>query len=313
MIKPNLFIVGAPKCGSTSLHYYINQHPEIALSTPKELNYFCSDVKEVYTPRAEEEYLSFFDYSPQFKFRGEGTPYYIISESASEGIKRMSPDAKIIITLRRPVDVLRSIYDQLVFAGKEKSSTLDEALKIERTINKKQLSDIERQYFDNKCYLDIPKFSRHVKRYQDTFGKKNVLIILFDDLKDNTVATLQQCFRFLGLREYLDIDKSVKNRAMVNRSKFLKTFVTNPPNWSKNILRIILPSKEYRNKLFSKINKLNAKPKLIKAKMSRRTEAHLIEHFKEEVFTLSKLIDKDLSHWNKMAAPHENLNSTINA
>src|SRR5687767_1010670 len=105
MHKPNFFIVGAPKCGTTSLYEYIRVHPEVFMPDRKEPAFFCSDF---YKPRRmkEEEYLSLFREAGSAKWIGEASTWYLYSDKAREGIKAFCPDARIIIMLRNPVDMM---------------------------------------------------------------------------------------------------------------------------------------------------------------------------------------------------------------
>ncbi|MCP2728272.1 sulfotransferase family protein [Limnofasciculus baicalensis] len=104
MKKPNLFVVGAPKCGTTSMHNYLGQHPEIFMSSPKELHYFSRDI-DCFTGKIKElyNYLQLFDSAGNAKYIGESSPEYLYSEVASQQIKELCSDAKIIIMLRNPL------------------------------------------------------------------------------------------------------------------------------------------------------------------------------------------------------------------
>lgn len=296
--KPNLFIVGAPKCGTTSLHFYLSQHPQLSMSCPKELYYFCSDIKEIHKDVRWEDYLNHFDWDSMYSYYGETTPYYLTSPAATRDIFSMNPNAKIIISIRKPVDLLRSIHDQLVFSGKEKFPDLKEALENEKKIDKSKLSESQLHFFDYKCYRNLPKYSKHIKRYLDVFGADNVLILLFDDIKKSPQMTLDKIYNFLNVDSFKEVDFTIKNQAMLNRSKRLKELVLQPPAPLKAMLRIFLPSSKYRSRLYRFINKLNAKPKPGKGIIDANLEKELLGLFKSEVLELEKLTKKDLSHWN---------------
>src|ERR1700733_8619605 len=122
----NLFIVGAAKCGTTSLYEYLNQHPEIYMCPVKEPHFFSNKVenlnKDLY--RAPEPgkkyhtkvikdidvYTSLFDDGAAYKIRGEASPSYLWDSDVAQKLYQYNPNAKIIIILRDPIDRLVSAY-----------------------------------------------------------------------------------------------------------------------------------------------------------------------------------------------------------
>lgn len=95
-MKPNFFIIGAPKCGTTALCEYLRAHPRIGMSIPKEPHYFCTDCttrfRTIYT---QQEYLRCFDHVQDgCAVAGEGSVWYLFSEAAVVNILRFAPDAK---------------------------------------------------------------------------------------------------------------------------------------------------------------------------------------------------------------------------
>lgn len=131
-IKPNLFIVGMPKSGTTALHNLLSQHPEVFMSSLKEPNYFCFDMKRdaqlfiktnphplrntAYKIRfpcpTEEQYLRLFENSAGFKIRGESSVRYIRSKEAPKNMWKFSPGCKVLVIFREPIAFLRSLHNQ---------------------------------------------------------------------------------------------------------------------------------------------------------------------------------------------------------
>ena len=124
MKRPNFFIVGAPKCGTTALYQYLNEHPQIYMSDIKEPAYF----RQRSNFKTEADYLALFAGARDEIRLGEATPSYLRSPEATEAIYRFDPDAKIIIMLRDPVSLMMSTYSQDRVMGREKSPTFAEAL-----------------------------------------------------------------------------------------------------------------------------------------------------------------------------------------
>ena len=114
MNKPNLFIVGAPKCGTTFLYHYLKQHPEIYFPDFKEPHFFGSDLirKNGAYDLSLNNYKSLFNSDK--KIIGEASTFYIFSKNAAKEIYDFNPDAKIIIMLRNLVDLAYSLHSQLL-------------------------------------------------------------------------------------------------------------------------------------------------------------------------------------------------------
>src|SRR3989304_4316577 len=147
--KPNLFIVGAPKAGTTALHYFLKQHPDIFMSQMKELRFFSKDVQEhdeelyqkstkrfpsLYTNRffklrSEQDYLRHFKGRTTEKIAGESSPGYFHSKVAAKEIHKFNPDAKIIMIIREPIDRVYSQHSQRLWLGSETIEDFEKALK----------------------------------------------------------------------------------------------------------------------------------------------------------------------------------------
>ena len=130
--KPNFFIVGAPKSATTSLHYYLGQHPDIFMSTEKEISYFFFNESKR-NVKGLKEYMKHFEDVKNEKVIGESTPAYLSSENAMKEIKEFSPKAKILISLRDPVEMLKSLHNQYLYNGDEKIKDFEKAISLEDT------------------------------------------------------------------------------------------------------------------------------------------------------------------------------------
>ena len=123
MRKPDFFLIGAPKCGTTALATYLSEHPNILLSDPKEPQYFCKDLKWYGNPvKSDEDYLRRFfpglEGSPA-AIVGEASSLYLYSKVAVPNILSFQPEAKFIVMLRNPVEMAYSLHSMLCFQGEE--------------------------------------------------------------------------------------------------------------------------------------------------------------------------------------------------
>src|SRR5262245_29668254 len=129
MRKPDFFIVGAPKCGTTAIFEYLAPHPEVFLA-PKEPHFFGSDIRSIRQVN-EAEYLKLFGSAENELRLGDASVFYFYSNVAPQEIREFSPDARIIISLRNPVDMVYSLHSQLVFSLEDEIEDFETALRAE--------------------------------------------------------------------------------------------------------------------------------------------------------------------------------------
>jgi hypothetical protein len=178
---PNLVIIGGLKCGTTSLHHYLNLHPDIAMSRPKELNFF---VAELNWPLGREWYASHFDSAAAV--RGESSPHYTNRprfEGVAERLAQTAPDARLIYTVRDPIDRMLSHYLHNVGGGYE-DRPLEQAL-----------SD------PDTAYVDRGRYFFQLEPYLERFDRDRIELVTREELKSEREATLRRVFGFLGVGE----------------------------------------------------------------------------------------------------------------
>ena len=177
---PNLIIIGGLKCGTTSLHHYLNLHPEIAMSRPKELNFFVSELN---WPLGRDWYAGHFD--PSARIRGESSPHYTNRPSFNGVPGRMrellGSDVRLVYVVRDPIDRMLSHYLHNVGGGYEDRSLAD------------ALSDPESSYVARSRYFF------QVDPYLEEFGAERVHIVGREELKADRPGTMRRTFGFLGV------------------------------------------------------------------------------------------------------------------
>src|SRR4051812_39422003 len=177
---PNLIIIGGLKCGTTSLHHYLNLHPQIAMSRPKELNFFVAELNWELGP---EWYASHFERSASV--RGETSPHYTNLPRFTGVAERMRAvlggEARVVYMVRDPIDRMLSHYLHNVGGGYE-SRPLATAL-----------SDPE------SAYVARSRYAMQVEPYLEAFGAERVRIVLREDLADHRADTMRAVFEFCGV------------------------------------------------------------------------------------------------------------------
>lgn len=218
--KPNFIIIGAQKSGTTSLHYYLNQHPLLVGTRPKELHYFNRWINYGYDINWYERHFNHIN--PHNKLFFEATPDYISDKPAPKSISKFYPHVKLILVLRNPVYRALSAYNMysdffendfgkmrkiqkypgvknhifdLYFKNRESFPTLMEAFKLE--INLAQEKQNERNYILNKGI-----YVKQLQNYYKHFDTNQILVIGFKDLTKNIDHTLKTIYSFLQVPDY---------------------------------------------------------------------------------------------------------------
>jgi len=177
---PTFLIIGAMKCGTTSLYYYLAEHPDIGMSRRKETNFF---VETHNWERGRDWYAHQFpDGGPE---RGECSPNYTkrhLYDGVAERIQTVCPDAKLIYLVRDPIE--RTVSHYLSNCRQRREERSFEAA----------VADVE-----NSKYVLTSRYHMQLQPYLDRFAEENLLVLSTKCLKDMPTATLQTVYRFLGV------------------------------------------------------------------------------------------------------------------
>ena len=279
---PNLFIVGAPKAGTTSLHEYLKKIPGIFMSDVKEPYYFCKTlipIDHYITPvRDKKKYLELFEKSKTEKIVGESSVWYLSDPDASTLIHQKVPNAKIIILLRDPVE--RAFSHYLMLEGRKKF----ESLSFHEQIQKEIKHGLD--YKTPHIRLNGGFYYNDIKRYLDTFGKNNVKIIMFEDFIINTKETMKSILDFLGVNASLEnFEPETHNPAMVSKYPLINKFL-NIPICNK-LRQVLIPENIQRG-----VKKKLYKDLKHEYKMTGEDRSFLKQYYQEDVKKLKEFFGK---------------------
>ena len=298
MMKPNLLIAGAPKCGTTALYTYLSEHPDIFMSPRKEPQYFGADfdkrpLNAYQHIGSEAAYLALFAGARQQTYIGEASTSYFYSTSAAHEIHMFNPQAKIIIMLRHPVEMMYSLYYQQLELGIEDLSTFEAALEAEP--NRRQGQQLTRRTYipESVCYRHIGHYAAHVQRYVEVFGWEQLKVILFDDFKADVRAVYEDVVDFLGLESDHRQDFPIVNINSQPRSTRLRNLLGSPPDMILQAGRLALP---IARPVYRWLKKMNTQPSQ-RARLNPETALQLSNDLADDVRQLGNLLDRDLSHW----------------
>lgn len=298
---PNFLVVGAAKAGTTSLYYYLKEHPEIFLPEIKEPKFITSQIvrypfKGIGDELVEKgiikkfaEYIDLFSDSNNATAIGEFSADTLYYYDKSIGIiKRYLGEPKILIILRNPIERAYSAYIHLLRDDRESFGFMA-ALANEET---RKNANWEFIWF----YKDVGLYYKQVKAYLENFDL--VKIYLFDDLKKDTLGFVQDICRFLGVEDsFVPTSISEKfNVSGVPKNRFLQRFLLHDNTFRKILrpaVRFLMPDGEKRQKIVLKLQQGNLK----KEPMPSEAREYLRDFFKEDILMLQDLIRRDLSHW----------------
>jgi Sulfotransferase domain len=188
--KPNLFVVGAAKAATTSLWRYLQAHPDVFMARIKEPHFFSrGGVNGIPVAKTEEAYLALFARAGGAAYRGEASVSYLWDPEAAEVLERWAPDARILISLRDPVERAYSHYWTHVRIGTERR-TFREAVDAELEGRHDVLS-VPPPYVSRGYYAE------QVRPYLELF--EHVLVLFFEELVADVRGSMRTVFEFLGL------------------------------------------------------------------------------------------------------------------
>jgi Sulfotransferase domain len=297
---PDFLVVGPPKTASTSLYYYLSQHPEVFMSPKKETRFF-----DLHYEKGLDYYSEFFKDRKDEKIVGEASPTYSFLSFVAERIKNDLPDVKLIFCFRDPVE---RAFSGWLMRGSKGNETLPFREALEKNLEQRKhinfykaegaqiwLEGQETLYKKNKLtlrtYIEGSMYAEQLKSYKKYFADEKIKVLLLDDLRNDFQGTLLSIFEFLTVDASIinDIKNEAKNKHNKNMLKPLFNLVGKEAVFKAGK---IIP-KGIRNKLFE----FAVKGKQEKPKINEEDKAFAYNVFRNDVEELEKLIAKDLSAW----------------
>jgi hypothetical protein len=309
-VRPNFFIVGAPKCGTTSLYECLRGHPEVFMPPVKEPHYFSTDI---YRPLRMDEaaYFALFAPGASRDRIGEASAEYLYSAGACASINALDPTARIIIMLRNPVDMIFSAHAERVWNGRE-DLDFEDALAAEDD-RKRGLRLPPHAYpLEFLFYREMGQYSKHVERYLETFGRAQVHVPIFEDLEAHPTACFRAACTFLDVDPSFVPDFAVRNPYKQPRLRSLAR-ILQAMTPARRVVRPLAPhavrtAMRWGVRLLYTMNtKFPPRPPM---RPSLRRE--LQEWFLPDVEKLSQLLGRDLTYWcrsDEREIPLESLGS----
>ncbi len=296
--RPSFFLIGAPKSGTSAMDTYLARHPDIFMAR-KELHYFTDEV--FYGPPLEERdlawYLDEFAAAGDKRLLGEASVWYLSSSGAADRIKRFEPQAKILIQVRNPSDLIVSYHSQLLFLGYEDIEDIEQALEAEGQRR-------QGRHIPARCpvprvlyYSEVLRLTEQIEHFFDVFGRENVLVNVFDDLVADPAAMYRSTLTFLGADPSFTTTFEVINSNKVVRSHLLSAFSSSPPKRLKRAVRLVLPE-TLRAILRHWLWRINTQY-VERPELKPAVKWRLKQKFADEVERLGDLLGRDLTAWSR--------------
>ncbi len=274
MPRPTFLVIGAAKGGTTSLHYYLRQHPGVFMPAAKELNYYWDGAvaagRDV--PRTFADYIACFAGASSEQAIGEISPQYLNSPSAAARIRADLPDVKLVVSLRHPADRAYSDYLGRVRIGRERRSFEGATAAGER---------IREDGF----------YAAKLARYLACFPREQLHVILHDDYARDTAGTVRQLFTFIGADPSFEVDTSRRyNPAELPRSAGLTRAA-----WAGvGLVQHLLPRSWRGTGLGERLLRTTYRKA---PPFPPEKRAAMVKIYRDDIVTTAELIGKDLSAW----------------
>jgi Sulfotransferase family len=278
------------------MYDYLRQHPQVFMPFHKEPLYFGSDLTRRYGAMSQRDYLALFAEANPGDRIGEASAWYLYSRTAADEIRRVVPDARIIVMLRNPVDVMYAQHSQLLFSEQEEITDFEAALAAEeeRALGEHLPTGPIRP--ENLLYRRMVRFAEQLERYLHAFGPEAVHIIIYDELRQDTAGEYRKVLEFLGVDPMTSVDFRASNENKVVKSKWVQRLIWDPP-----LLRPLIPRlRRYRavhalrRGLLAVNSRRRGRPEMDPALRER-----LLREMEPEVTRLGRLIGRDLSAWTR--------------
>jgi Sulfotransferase domain len=286
--KVDFFIVGAPKAGTTALHAHLDKHPQVCMSSDKEPNFFSwaeIDKQQLYynkvNVKTASEYQALFNCNETVNIKGEASVSYLFYDEVPKRIKAYNPNAKIIISLRKPTLRAFSHYQMDYSLGLVTDS-------FEKIFTNGKDHPKTGNFFQQ--YFLLSEYAPQVKRYADVFDLNNICILLHEELIQQPEQTLERVFSFLSIDASTSYELLEKqNVTGAGKNRFIRSLYKNQS--IRKVLATLL-HEDIRNKIKSNLFSKNSLPVL-----SKSFEQKLNDYYRPGIEQLISFTGLSIAHW----------------
>lgn len=298
--RPTFLLLGAAKCGTTSLYHYLGQHPEVLFSEPKEPVFFEAE----YERGLDYYWRTYFNHWAGESAVGEARVYNLFLPFVPHRVHTLLPDARLLAILRNPVDRAFSLWWHRVAVGRE-SRSFEDALeenrrRLERghrfegeegakdwlrTLSLKTGGTRIGTYLDGGCYAE------QLERYLELFRPEQLRVVLIEDLQADAQKLCNDLWSFIGVTPQSLSDSTPYNPARRRRRRPAQRRLH---SWATSLRLSVWTPAPVRRRL----RELLAGRPASRPGMDPETRRQLVEFFRRPNERLTRLLGRNLSHWN---------------
>ncbi len=298
LTKPNFFIIGAPKCGTTSLATWLAQHPNVYMSPVKEPNFFSADLGKHKLTWQEYEML-FEGVTEQHQAIGEASTSYLFSKVAVPKIESTIEEARYIVMVRNPIDMAYAFHEEQLVLGNEHIRDFAKAWALSE--ERAQGREVTRWCREPRRldYKSVCRLGEQLQRLFTIVPRERVLVLVLDDIRENPRREYLRVLRFLGLVDDGRMAFPVYNSAKERRLPGLQRAILITGEASVMVKQWLGIPKVKGTGLLTRISRMDIRRRP-RPPMPPELRAELAAYFREDVALLSRLLERDFSEWLKI-------------
>ncbi len=300
---PDFLIIGAGKSGTTSLHHYLQQHPEIFMSEVKEPNFFALEGEAAvdaqqdphqffhypWAVRDLSQYQALFAAAAPTQRKGESSTMYLYRPEAIGNIKKYVPDVKLVVIFRQPAERLYSRYLHLAREDRLPTPRFEDVM------------DTSSLWWQRNDLIKEGFYYRHLVRFFDEFPHQHIKVLLYEDLHGDAEKLIQDLYRFLEVDSGFTPQLGTRyNQSGFIKNRFYDTLVGQQSvimDSVRNLFPKVYDTARSSLLLQQLLNKLRAK-NLHKPEISEAMWNYLtFEVYGDDIEQLQSLLQRDLTHW----------------
>jgi len=292
MRRPNFFIIGAPKCGTTSLAAWLRSHPHIYIPPNKEFHFYSSDLNMPGRPRTEEEYLRYFQgVGSNIVAVGEASTTYLASQVAVQSIEERYPGSRYIVMVRNPVEMAYSLHNEWLFWNHEDIVDFPAAWRLSP---KRRDGFLIPRGCPEPRLIDYQTMCRLGEQIEHLFGvvsRERVHVLLLDDIKVDPRREYAKLLQFLDVPDDNKMSFPAENQSKEVRWRWLQGIVNDLAH-----MRTVLGIPPLRRGIYTRLIRLNSRPRQ-RPPLPEDVREELLEFYREDIELLARLIGRSLDYW----------------
>ncbi len=308
---PDFFIIGAPKAGTTALATYLAERPDIFMCEPKEPQYFTFDFPGHRGVHRQDEYEALFDPAgPPVRVRGDASVWYLYSRRAIPEIARLCPGARLLALLRRPDEMVVSLFAQQRQTGIESAPDFGTAWRLEHERRAGSAIPAGCRTPEFLYYREVARYAEQLKRVFAHFPGIQVKIFFYEDLCGDARRVYNETLAFLGLAPDDRSEFPVVNPYADVRSPLFQSGLTWALGHARDLNRRVqsrlgvdLRKIRIHQPVIESLQRLNLNLEAPRPFLDPGLRREIIEAYTPDIRDLMTLTGRNLAHWLEPPPP----------